>query len=149
MFDSPKLAGGLLFFTALLLLSADRAKMEERVLKSGTAFLIGLAQAAAVLPGISRSGATVTTGLLLGLERDEAFRFSFLLGIPTFLGSALFALREGGTAESWAGLGLGALTACAFGFLSLALFRRVVLRRSLWPFSLYCLLLGIAGLIWG
>ncbi len=149
MFDIPKVAGGLLFVTALLLLLADRAKKGKGVLKPWSALFIGLAQAAAVLPGISRSGATVTAGLFLGLERNEAFRFSFLLGIPTFLGSALFAVREGGAVENWAGLGLGALTAFAFGFLGLALFRRALLRRSLWPFSLYCLLLGIAGLIWG
>jgi len=150
MFSMPRLASALLFLTALLLFLADRVKEGEgRVPKVGQALLIGLAQAAAILPGLSRSGATVTTGLFLGLRRDEAFRFSFLLGIPTFIGSALFAVWGGSGAENWLGLSIGTLTAFVFGFLGLALFRRVLLRRSLWPFSLYCLLLGLAGLILG
>lgn len=150
MFSVPRLASALLFLTALLLFLADRAKEGEgRVPKVGQALLIGLAQAAAILPGLSRSGATVTTGLFLGLRRDEAFRFSFLLGIPTFVGSFLFTVRQGSAAENWVGLTVGTLTAFVFGVLGLALFRSVLLRRSLWPFSLYCLLLGIAGLILG
>jgi len=150
MFSMPRLASALLFLTALLLFLADRVKEGEgRVPKIGQALVIGLAQAGAILPGLSRSGATVTTGLFLGLRHTEAFRFSFLLGIPTFIGSALFALRGGSGAENWVGVSIGALTSFVFGFLGLAFFRSLLLRRSLWPFSLYCLLLGIAGLILG
>ncbi len=147
-FSSTRLGAGLLFVTAFLLFFADRVREGEKVAPTAVqALVVGLSQAAAVLPGISRSGATVTTGLLLGLRREEAFRFSFLLGIPTFIGAALFSLRGGG-GESWAGLAAGASSAFVFGLLGLALFRGALLRRRLWPFSLYCLLLGLTGLIW-
>lgn len=150
LFSSPKLAAALLFVTALLLLGGGRAPPGTRKMPSpGQALLIGLAQAAAVLPGLSRSGATVTTGLLLGLEKGEAFRFSFLLGIPAFLGAALWALRRGSAPESWAGLALGTLTAFLVGLLALKLFWAAVQRQRVWPFALYCLLLGIFGLIRG
>lgn len=147
-FSSPQLGAGLLFVTAGFLLLADR-------LGRGTAspptplqaVLIGLAQAVAVLPGISRAGATVAMGLFLGLAREEAFRFSFLLGIPTIFGAAIFALLEHGNAESWLGLALGALSAFVFGFVGLGIFRAAVLRQRLWLFSVYCLLLGTVGLI--
>lgn len=150
LFSSPKLAAALLFVTALLLLGGGRVQPgKKKVPGPGQALLIGLAQAGAVLPGISRSGATVTTGLLLGLEKGEAFRFSFLLGIPAFLGAALWTLRGGSAPESWGGLALGTLTAFLVGLLALRLFWAAVQRQRLWPLALYCLLLGIFGLIWG
>ncbi len=148
-FSSPKLAAALLIATAGLLMATNLARPGiQRVPTLGQALLVGLAQAAAVLPGISRSGATVATGLLLGLERGEAVRFSFLLGMPTFVGAALWALREGAPPESWPGLLVGALAAFLAGLLALRVFRTAVKRQKLWPFALYCLLMGIGGLIW-
>lgn len=147
-FSTARLAAGLLFVTAALLFLSDRVKEGGKEFPTPVqALFVGLAQAIAVFPGISRSGATVTAGLFLGLRRAEAFRFSFLLGMPTFIGAALLSLRQGQGAESWAGLAAGALSAFVFGLFALGLFRKALLRRRLWPFSLYCLLLGLSGLI--
>lgn len=148
VFGSPRLAAGLLFLTAGALFGGDRRRSARREgLRIPQALLIGMAQALSVFPGISRSGATVSAGLALGLGRDEAFRFSFLLGIPTFVGAALFAFGEGGRTEPWAGLALGALCAFVSGLFGLGIFRTALFRRRLWPFGVYCLLLGVAGLI--
>jgi len=149
-FSADRLASVFLLLTAVLLFGAERKREGTRSMPTATqALVIGLAQAVAVLPGLSRSGATVATGLFLGLRRAEAFRFSFLLGIPAFIGAAIFAVRGNAHPESWAGLTLGAFSAFLFGLLGLGLFRRAVLRGRLWPFALYCLALGLAGLICG
>lgn len=89
----------------------------------------------------------MATGIFFGLAYEEAFRFSFLLGIPTLLGAAIFALLERGSPESWLGLLLGTSSAFLSGVVSLSVFRLALSRRKLWPFGLYCLLLGTVGLI--
>lgn len=150
LFSSPRLAGGLLLVTAGALLGAHGFARGSRLpLNPLRAFLIGVAQAFAILPGISRAGITVSAGIALGVSKDEAFRFSFLLGIPTFLGSALFALLEGTGNESAFGLALGTICAFSSGLLGLWLFRTAVFRRKLAPFGIYCLCLGMAGLLLG
>ncbi len=109
---------------------------------------IGFAQLLAILPGLSRSGLTVSFGLRLGLTREEAFRFSFLLGIPAIAGGAVLAGLEGAPAvESWGGLIVTALVACASGYLALSLVLHAVRRGVLWPFGLYCLLLAVVALV--
>lgn len=105
---------------------------------------IGLAQLLAVLPGLSRSGLTLACGLRLGLSREEAFRFSFLLGIPAILGGVVLASLEGtARVEEWTGVALTAGIAFVSGILALALLFQAVRRRALWPFGLYCLLLAV------
>lgn len=120
-----------------------------RTLGLREALAVGLAQMLAILPGLSRSGLTLATGLRLGLEGKEVFRFSFLLGIPAIVGGALLAAWEGSAGvESWAGLSLTAGAAFLSGLFALALLARAVRRRALWPFGLYCLLLGLLALSW-
>lgn len=80
------LIGICLIFTALLLLLADRAKSTDRPVGYGSSLLIGIAQAIAILPGISRSGATISTAVLLNIDRSKAARFSFLMVLPLILG---------------------------------------------------------------
>jgi len=105
------------------------------------AALVGLAQAAAPVPGISRSGTTIVAALFCGLRREEAVRFSFLLSIPTVAGAATLKLLEGGGPETAfppalaaAGIALAAVT----GFLAILLVLRWTREGRLWQFGVYC-----------
>lgn len=111
------------------------------------AVVIGLAQAVAILPGISRSGSTIATGLLRGLDRAEAGRFSFLLGLPALAGAAVLELRHALPALRAEAASMLAVVAGAYvvGTLSLVLLLRVVRSGALWWFAVYCIPAGTAG----
>ncbi|QGU31692.1 undecaprenyl-diphosphate phosphatase [Thermochromatium tepidum] len=132
----------------LLLWWADwhgRRERTEYRLDWGDALIIGLAQTVAIIPGTSRSGITITAGLLLGLTRQAASRFSFLLAIPTILmAGGLETLELVQTAEpvDWSGLVLGAMMAYLVAYLTIRFFLSFIERVSMLPFVLYRLLLG-------
>jgi undecaprenyl-diphosphatase len=114
------------------------------------ALVIGLAQAAAICPGLSRSGLTITAGMFRGLTREAAARFSFLLSVPIILGAGLMqvlgAVREpAGTALL--PLALGFTAAAISGYLAIHFLLGFVRRHKLWPFAIYCWALGIAALL--
>ncbi len=106
---------------------------------------IGIAQAAALFPGVSRSGSTIGAGLLAGVSREAAFEFSFLTATPLLAGAVLVKARAiGGIAAASGGaLGVGAVVAFASGLAALVLLRRVVTGGKLWVFGLYTIVLGI------
>jgi len=135
----------------LLLGAADqfakrRRKIDQLTLKD--ALLIGLSQVLALIPGTSRSGITMTTGLWLGLTREAASRFSFLLSIPTILASSTLVTRDllmqQGPVE-WGALGSAVLMSGLAAYVTIHLFLRFIERIGMWPFVIYRLLLG--GLI--
>jgi undecaprenyl-diphosphatase len=142
---------GLLFSTRLAgdtgTVGADRWRPQS--IDWRHAFVIGCAQALAICPGISRSGATITAGLWLGLPRDEAARFSFLLSLPAVAGALLLELAGGDlTARTGtAGLVLGAAVAFAFGLLAIRWTALAVVQRHFWKFAPYCLVLGTVVLL--
>jgi undecaprenyl-diphosphatase len=104
---------------------------------------IGLAQALALIPGTSRSGVTISTGLFLGVSRATAARFSFLLSIPAILGAGILKLDElSGATETPAELIAGALAAAVSGFLAVSFLIRLLRTRTLWPFIWYRLIAG-------
>ncbi|MBD3426054.1 MAG: hypothetical protein GF409_02335 [Candidatus Omnitrophica bacterium] len=113
-------------------------------------FAVGVAQAIALLPGISRSGVTISAGLAGGMKTEEAFRFSFLLSIPVIIGATLYKgltvdLRgalAGNVPEYIAGMAAAFLA----GFFSLHLLRKVIKGKKLFLFAAYCLLLGMTGI---
>lgn len=112
--------------------------------------IIGLAQAVALIPGTSRSGITMTAGLMLGLTREAAARFSFLLSIPViFLAGGLktIELVQSGNSEIWFPLVSGAILAALSAYACIAIFMRLIERIGLWPFVVYRLVLG-AILLW-
>jgi undecaprenyl-diphosphatase len=114
--------------------------------------LVGAAQALAILPGISRSGSTVCSGLLVGWKREIAVRFSFLLAIPVMLGVCLRELWKSRSLLAADGVGTMALTglvvAAVVGYAALRLFLRVVEKGKLWIFAAYTFSLGAAILVW-
>jgi undecaprenyl-diphosphatase len=154
---APQVVGAMLLLTALWLVLADlrlrraATRTEPTWLGAG---LIGIAQAIAVLPGISRSGATIGSGVLRGVGREQAARFSFLLSVPVILGAGVLkagdvapALNSG--AINAVGLGLAFIAALVFGVLAIYLVLWLLKRARLSYFAAYCALLGLAALIVG
>lgn len=133
----------------LLLWLADqlgKRQRDEYDLGWGSALLIGLFQAIAIIPGTSRSGITMTAGRFLGLTRKAASRFSFLLSIPTILIAGLMetkALIESSAPVAWGELWLGALLSFIVAYLTIHFFLRFIERISMLPFVLYRLILGL------
>ena len=132
---------GTFAFTAIILVAAGRWERtgESRRLTAKLVLLLGLVQGIAVLPGISRSGSTIAVALMLGVQREEAARFSFLMSIPAILGASILEL---GDPSIWANLNLapliaGGLTAMAVGYLALSLLVRLVLRGQFASFHWY------------
>jgi len=127
----------------------ERIGKQERGMLSLTwmdGMLIGLAQTLALVPGVSRSGATIACALILGLRRTDAARFSFLLGIPAIAGAGIFELRDaldttGGS--GWLPLVIGTTVAAISGYATIAWLLRFLSRKSLAPFGAYRIVLGI------
>ncbi|MBA2350206.1 MAG: undecaprenyl-diphosphate phosphatase [Solirubrobacterales bacterium] len=144
------LIGGALIVFSFVMLYSERVGQRERSLESLTrrdGILIGCAQALALVPGVSRSGATISAGLILGLERTAAARYSFLLSIPAVVLSGLFELRkigEGGGA-SFGSTALAALLAFVVGYASIAFLLRLV-NHTISVFVGYRLAIGVAVL---
>lgn len=144
IFRSPLLIAVSLAFFGLVLWVIDRWGGKQKDLKSlgkiGALF-VGVCQALAIVPGVSRSGATMAGGLILGLKREEAVRFSFLLSAPIILGSLLWEGREilagvagDGGLEIWL---LGVLVSFASGYLAIKFLLGFVQKHSLLPFVIY------------
>lgn len=111
------------------------------------ALVVGLGQAIAIAPGISRSGATISAGLWRGLPREAAARFSFLLSVPVILGAGLFELKDVFHAplvsDSPLTLPVGFAAATVSGFLSIRFLLRYLQARKLYPFAAYCWTVGL------
>ncbi len=119
-------------------------------LKTRDAIIIGIAQAVAVLPGISRSGATISAGMISGIRGEEAFRFSFLLALPAILGATILEMPGRGSIlweMSWQYV-LGFLSAFFSGLIALTFLHRIINKDKFYYFSFYCFLMGITLLIY-
>jgi undecaprenyl-diphosphatase len=145
MFARPIAAAGFLLITAALLAASERMGRRQRdldMLNWLDALLIGLAQALAILPGISRSGSTIAAGLARGLRRESAARFSFLLAAPIILGAGLLKVADlaqaGGLAAQAPVLVTGFASAGVVGFGCIHFLLRYLQRRPLYPFAIYC-----------
>jgi len=154
MFARPAAAAAFLLATAALLTASERLGRRKRDLDAlawRDALLIGLAQALAIFPGVSRSGATIAGGLARGLKREPAARFSFLLATPIILGAGLFKLldlaQEGDLTTQISALAVGFVAAGAVGLGCIHFLLRYLQRRRLYPFAIYCTLVGIACLL--
>jgi undecaprenyl-diphosphatase len=143
------LVGAMLCLTAVLLFFTDKASNKKQPITYKIALLIGIAQAVAILPGISRSGATIGVALLIGINRPQAARFSFLMVIPLILGSMVKSILDQGTAANISidilPLILGFLAALVSGVLACTWMIALVKRSKLRYFAIYCLLVGITA----
>jgi len=156
-FRSPVLVAVTLAVFGVLLWLADLVGPKRAGLEAvgpGRALLLGLAQALALVPGVSRSGVVITAGLLLGLRREEATRFAFLLSAPIIAGAGgkklLDLVRAAATDQGLAVLGLAGLAAAAVtGYLAIGFLMRYVRSNNLGVFALYRLLLaGLTLALW-
>ena len=154
LFSSPFFTGLMLVVTGFLLWLTRRAKLDGN--KTGfdgfsrtKAFIIGIVQGLAIIPGISRSGSTISIGLLLGINRETAARYSFLLSIPAIVGAGLLSIKDGlSQADPVIRLSLlGAATAALVGFAALKLLLRMVKSGHLYAFAPYCWLVGILAIV--
>ena len=153
LFGKPVAAASLLLVTASLLAFSEWVGRRERPLSDIgwlDALLIGLAQALAILPGISRSGATIATGLARGIQRQTAARFSFLLSAPVIIGAGLLKLfdlfQAGGLGELAGALIIGFVAAAISGYLCIRWLLNYLARRPLHIFAAYCLGFGLFNL---
>ena len=144
------LVGLMLIITAVLLFLADRAKKTTKKVGFWDAFIIGISQAVAMLPGISRSGATISTSVLLGNDKSKAARFSFLMVIPLIFGKIAKDLLSGDlsyTTENFGSLSAGFIAAFLAGLFACKLMIRLVKNSQLKYFAYYCFGVGALAVI--
>jgi undecaprenyl-diphosphatase len=141
--------GFMLIITALLLWLADKAKSTQKPVTYRNAFVIGIAQAIAILPGISRSGATISTSVLLGNDKEKAARFSFLMVVPLIFGKIAKDLLDGNLMESttsFSVLLIGFVAAFIAGLAACTWMISLVKQSKLSYFAIYCLLVGLLSI---
>ena len=142
--------GFMLLITALLLWLADKAKNTGKKVSYSNAFVIGVAQAIAMLPGISRSGATISTSVLLGNDKTKAARFSFLMVVPLIFGKIAKDLLSGELTQSSADfsiLAVGFVAAFLAGLVACTWMIALVKKSKLSWFAVYCFVVGLAAII--
>ena len=167
MFGSGLFIVGLMLLLTALLLSLSEILAKREARRSATAgsdglsgrsvtykdaFIIGLAQAVAVMPGLSRSGSTISTGLMLGVKRSEVAQFSFLMVLVPVLGEAFLELTGGEFSVAESGLSaisllLGFISAFVAGLFACKLMINLVKNLKLWGFAIYCFIVGVACII--
>lgn len=154
--DKDIIVEGVCFlFTSLLLFAAckmPRGKAGIGKMRPVHAVTVGVFQGIAVFPGISRSGSTISSGMILGFSREFMFKFSFLLGIPAILGGAVAEIGDAakeGITIGFLPLFLGMLAAAVFGYLSIMLVRRLLLSNKFIIFAWYTLILGAIVVVVG
>lgn len=149
------LVGSMLLVTALLLVLSMKLPHRHQGVHPGNALIIGLAQAFAVLPGISRSGATISTALMLGVDRSQAARFSFLMVLAPIIGATLLEVKDIVEGEAATGqaemlpLVAGFLAAFISGVLACQWMIALVRKAQLTYFALYCAIVGIVAIVSG
>ncbi len=145
------LVGAMLGVTGLLLFLADRAKRTDKKVTFTDALVIGVSQAIAILPGISRSGATVSTSVLLGVDREQAARFSFLMVVPLIFGKMAKDLIDGGVSFSGDAAQnylIGFTAAFIAGWAACKWMVALVKKAQLKYFAYYCFVVGAVTLVW-
>ncbi len=152
IFERPVAAAAFLLLSGVfawsLRLSAPRADSPRP--GPGSAFTVGLAQALAILPGVSRSGATVATGAWLGVEVTRMAEFSFLMSVPAIAGAGLAQLNQLGSAPTQtvtSGLVIGFAAACLSGVAAIRIFLWMLKARTFHRFAYYCWIVGAAYLV--
>jgi len=144
--------GLMLLITSLLLAGAHFIRKRNRTISYLDAFIIGIAQAFAVIPGISRSGATIATGLMIGNSKDKIARFSFLMVLVPVIAANLLEIVTGEISNDSSGIGIILIGFCAAfvaGYLACRWMVELVKRSKLIWFSMYCIIIGLLAVLLG
>ena len=145
------LVGFMLLVTAILLFFADKAKNTNKNVSFSNAFIIGVSQAIAMLPGISRSGATISTSVLLGNDKTKAARFSFLMVVPLIFGKIAKDVLSGDLSfesQNITTLSIGFIAAFISGLFACTWMISLVKKSKLSYFSIYCAIVGLIAIIY-
>lgn len=145
------IVGIMLIITAVLLYLADMAKTTNKGVSFKSAFIIGLAQAVAMLPGISRSGATISTSVLLGIDKTKSARFSFLMVVPLIFGKVAKDILGGELSfesSQMAPMAAGFIAAFVAGLFACTWMIQLVKKSKLTYFAIYCLVVGLIAIGW-
>ncbi|MCF6297488.1 MAG: undecaprenyl-diphosphatase UppP [Flavobacteriaceae bacterium] len=143
------MVGFMLIITALLLLLADKAKNTDKNISYKNAFIVGVSQAIAMLPGISRSGATISTSVLLGIDRTKAARFSFLMVVPLIFGKVAKDIMGGEISlqsDQIGSMSIGFIAAFISGLFACNWMISLVKNSKLYYFAIYCFIVGIIAM---
>ena len=147
--------GFALLVTGTMLMLIRKMPKSDKTLeemKGRDAFTIGLVQGIATIPGISRSGSTVTAGLFCGLDKEFAFRFSFLMSIPAILGAAVLKMIDVNIADLTANAGpyaVGMIVAAVVGYASIRWLKNLIQKDQFHYFGYYCLAVGLISIVYG
>lgn len=145
------LVGFMLLLTGGLLFIANKAKTTNKNVSLFQALIIGVSQAIAILPGVSRSGATIGTSVLLGIDREKSARFSFLMVVPLILGKVAKDMMsdEFGTSDiSMSSISIGFIAAFITGLFACTWMITIVKKSKLTSFAYYCFIVGAIAIIW-
>lgn len=155
-FQNPVLIGFALIYTAVILYISDKVPGGKKLggtMKPKDALIIGIMQCIAVLPGVSRSGSTITAGLFTGLKRDFAVKFAFLLSLPAVLGATVISIPDI-LAMTWTANDVitfitGIICAAISGYLAIFMVRKIAASKNFRYFAYYCAVVGILAVILG
>lgn len=151
LFNSELIVYCMLLVTGILMLVSTSLKERGVSLNCPRAILIGIAQAMAIMPGLSRSGSTIFAGMALGLARETAAKFAFIMSVPAILGAVI--LKSGDMLQSTSStdgllvIGAGTVMAAVSGYFSIVLLLDIIKRNRLQWFGYYCLVISFIGLI--
>ena len=160
VFSNPILVSCMLLLTGFILFFSDRLARGHKTAKNATvtdALLVGCAQAVAIIPGISRSGATISAGMLRGFDRNFAVRFSFLMSMPAVVGATLLELKDAATAPDFAEQVVpllpvylvGVVVSAVVGYFAIRLVKSLADKGKFGSFAYYCWAVGAVSLIAG
>jgi len=151
VFSSSKLTSTMLIVTAMILLGTKFIEKGQKSLNLSNGVIIGIAQALALLPGVSRSGSTISMALYLKIDPKEAAEYSFLLSLPAVFGAGILKMIQLYSTNQIDGqlsvYLIGALTSFIVGYISIALLLKLIKQGRFFYFGIYCLIVGLSGLI--
>lgn len=152
----PKIIGGILILNGLMLFLSDLIPKSDKDLGTATpknALIVGICQLCAIVPGLSRSGSTITGGRLCGFSREFAVKFSFILSIPAIIGANIFnipdVIRDPVPSSHIPAYALGMLVAAVTGIIAMKLLHYISKKSNFKIFSVYCIAVGILTIIFG
>jgi undecaprenyl-diphosphatase len=134
-------------FTAVILFCSKFTHVKKKSLGFWNSLVVGISQIFSVLPGVSRSGTTISTGMIMGIEKKEAAKLSFLMFIPAILGATVLEIGNIGLITNVWAMFIGVVVAMITGYVALKLLMNIIEKDKFWLFSIYCFVLGIIVLL--